>query len=96
MARPKTVFAPLLAVEKSLTIAQVNANTTNEQEFTVSGVRKNHPYFVSVNDGTNPLDAGLGVVNVFASDKDKLKIRFMNTTSGNITPGATLVQIVGF
>lgn len=72
----------LLAV--ALTPAQVAANTTAEQTFTVNGLLIGD--FVEVNKPTT--QAGLGVVNVRVSAANTLAIAFSNNTAAGITPTA--------
>jgi hypothetical protein len=72
----------LLAV--ALTPAQVAANTTAEQTFTVNGLVVGD--FVEVNKPTT--QAGLGVVNARVSAANTLAIAFSNNTAAGITPTA--------
>ena len=75
-------LSALLAV--ALTPAQVDANTTAEQTFTVNGLVIGD--FVEVNKPTT--QAGLGVVNVRVSAANTLAIAFSNNTAAGITPTA--------
>jgi hypothetical protein len=72
----------LLAI--ALTPAQVAANTTAEQTFTVNGLQVGD--FVEVNKPTT--QGGLGVVNVRVSAANTLAIAFSNNTAAGITPTA--------
>ena len=76
----------------SLTIspAIVNANTTNEQTFTLTGVAVGD--FVYVSKPTH--QTGLGIVNVRVSAANTIAISFMNNTAGNITPTASQTHLV--
>jgi len=75
-------LSALLAI--ALTPAQVDANTTAEQTFTVNGLVIGD--FVEVNKPT--AQAGLGVVNVRVSAANTLAITFSNNTAAGITPTA--------
>jgi hypothetical protein len=68
----------------ALTPAQVAANTTAEQTFTVNGLLAGD--FVEVNKPTT--QAGLGVVNARVSAANTLAIAFSNNTGAGITPTA--------
>lgn len=72
----------LLAV--ALTPAQVAANTTAEQTFTVTGLQIGD--FVEVNKPTS--QAGLGLANFRVSAANTLAITFSNNTAAGITPTA--------
>lgn len=62
--------------------SSVSANTTSEEEFTVSGVSSDDSIVVSKPSHTT----GLGIVNSRVSDKDMVAITFMNTTASSIDP----------
>ena len=68
----------------ALTPAQVAANTTAEQTFTVTGLLIGD--FVEVNKPTS--QAGLGLANFRVSAADTLAITFSNNTAAGITPTA--------
>jgi hypothetical protein len=68
----------------ALTPAQVAANTTAEQTFTVNGLLVGD--FVEVNKPTN--QAGLGLANFRVSAANTLAITFSNNTGAGITPTA--------
>jgi hypothetical protein len=76
-------ISALLAV--TLSPAQVAANTTAEQTFTVNGLVIGD--FVEVNKPTT--QAGLGVVNARVSAANTLAIAFSNNTASPITPTAS-------
>lgn len=67
---------------QTLTPAQVAANTTSEQTFTVPGVMPGDS--IDINKASH--SAGLGIVNVRASAANVLAITFMNATASPITP----------
>lgn len=75
-------ISALLAV--ALTPAQVAANTTAEQTFTVNGLIIGD--FVEVNKPTS--QAGLGLANFRVSAANTLAITFSNNTAAGITPTA--------
>jgi len=60
----------------------VAANTTSEQEFTITGI--NSGDVIVVNKPTH--QTGLGIVGARASAASKVAITYMNTTGGSITP----------
>lgn len=71
--------------------AQVAANTTAEQTFTLKGLRVGDVVYV-----TKPTaQAGLGIVNVRVSATDTLAITFANNTASPITPTASEAYQVG-
>lgn len=63
----------------------VNANTTSEQTFTVTGLKTGD--VVVVNKPTH--QTGLSVVGCRVSAANTLAIQFANNTAGNITPTAS-------
>ena len=71
-------------VSKSLDVASVAANTTAEQDFTVTGLKVGD--FVTVSKPA--LSAGLGVVNARVKAADTLSITFVNATGSPIDPAA--------
>lgn len=71
-----------------LSPAQVAANTTAEQTFTVSGLLVGD--FVEVNKPS--VQAGLGIVNTRVSAANTLAITFANNTASPITPTASEVH----
>jgi len=68
--------------EVTLTPAEVAANTTAEQTFTVSGVNSNDT--ITVNSASS--DAGLGIGGARATASDTVAITFINATAGALTP----------
>lgn len=76
----------------SLDVASVSANTTAEQDFTISGLRVGD--FVGVCKPS--LSAGLGVVNARVKAADTLSIQFVNATGGAINPSAETYLVFWF
>lgn len=69
----------------SLSPANVAANTTAEQSFTVTGLKTGDIVL-----GNKPTaQAGLGVVGMRVSATDTLAITFVNATASGITPTAS-------
>lgn len=66
------------------TPAAVNANTTAEQDFTVTGVATGS--VIAISKPTT--QAGIGIVNARAKAADTVAVTFINVTAGNITPTA--------
>lgn len=75
----------LSVVSVALTPAQVAANTTAEQTFTVPGVLPTD-MLVEVNKPTS--QAGLGIAGVRVSAANTVAITFSNNTGAGITPTA--------
>lgn len=72
------------AYDVAVTPAQVAANTTAEQTFTVAGLTTNDVVAV-----TKPTaQAGLGIVGARVSAANTLAITFSNNTGSGITPTA--------
>lgn len=69
-----------------LSPAQVAANTTAEQTFTVPGLRASD-VLVDVNKPTQ--QAGLGVCGVRVSAANTMAVTFVNATAAPITPTAS-------
>ena len=70
--------------EVTIDVASVAANTTAEQQFTVTGLTTSDIIIV-----TKPSHStGLGIVNARCSAADTLDITFMNTTASAIDPGS--------
>lgn len=78
-------------IQQKLTPAQVNANTTSEQTFTVPGVQLND--YVEVNKPSH--DVGVTIGNVRASAVNQIAICYINATGAPITPTAEtyLIQV---
>lgn len=74
----------------ALTPAQVNANTTAEQTFTVNGVQLNDMVLIS----KPTAQAGLGIVGARASAANQIGITFSNNTGGGITPTAGELYLI--
>ncbi len=70
----------------TLSPAQVSANPTAEQTFTVNGVQAND-VVLSINKPT--AQAGLGIVGWRVSAANTVGITFSNNTGGGITPTAS-------
>lgn len=75
----------------SLTPAQVNANTTAEQTFTVTGLLTGDRLLSVVKPTAQ---AGLGIVGFRISASDTLAITFSNNTGSPITPTAGQTYVV--
>lgn len=73
------------AYDVTISPAQVAANTTAEQTFTVAGLTTSD--HVTVNKPTH--QNGLGVVGVRVTAADTLGISFSNVTAAPITPTAS-------
>lgn len=76
-------------IQKSLTPTSVAANTSEEDAFTVDGLRTTDAVFVN-----GPFLAGVGVVGARVSANNTLAIAFMNTTAGALTPTAGVYTIM--
>ena len=77
-------------ISVTLSPAEVAANTSAEQTFTVNGLRTGD--FVSLNKPT--AQAGLGIVGARVSAANTLAITFGNYTASGITPTAAQVYLV--
>ena len=77
----------------TLSPAQVNANTTAEQTFTVPGLRVGD-CILTVNKPT--AQAGLGIVGYRVSAADTIGITFSNNTGAGITPTASQTYLIGW
>lgn len=75
---------------QSLDVASVSANTSAEQDFTVTGLKAGD--FVSVSKPS--LSAGLVVGNARVKAADTLSITFGNLTGSPINPAAEAYQIL--
>lgn len=71
-------------VSIALDLAEVAANTTAEQDFTVTGLKAG--MFVAVNKPS--ASAGLGVVGARVKAVDTLSITFVNATGTPINPSS--------
>lgn len=84
LARGNLQYLNMLGV--TLSPAQVAANTTAEQTFTVAGLQLND-IVVGVSKPT--AQAGLGIVGWRVSANNQLAITFSNNTGAGITPTAS-------
>jgi hypothetical protein len=76
--------AKIQVLEATCNPTQVNADTTSEQTFTVTGVLLDRDVVLSVTKPTHT--AGIGIVNARVSADDTIAITFINPTAGNIDP----------
>jgi hypothetical protein len=81
-----TSVTKIVVYTPSLSPALVNANTTAEQTFTVTGLTTSDT-ILACNKPT--AQAGLGIVGVRVSASDTLAITFSNNTGSGITPTAS-------
>lgn len=79
-------------VTSALDVAEVAANTTAEQDFTVEGLKTG--MFVAVNKPS--LSAGLGIVNARVSAVDTLSITFVNATAVAIDPASETYVVLWY
>jgi hypothetical protein len=77
-------------VSATLSPAEVAANTTAEQTFTVTGLKAGDAVFV--NKPTS--QAGLGIAGVRVSAANTLAINFVNATGTPITPTASQSYLI--
>lgn len=77
-------FPKVQTFSASITPSSVSASSESVQTFTVEGLTTKD--IVTVNKPTN--QAGLDLVNAWASDTDELSIKYRNHTGGGITPTA--------
>ena len=82
----------LYVMKATLSPAQVAANTTAEQTFTVPGLRLTTDMICAVSKPT--AQAGLGIVGWRVTANDTLGITFSNNTGSAITPTASQVYLV--
>jgi hypothetical protein len=78
-------------VAVTLSPAEVAANTSAEQTFTVPGL-KSGDVIVGVSKPT--AQAGIGIVGYRASADNTVAITFMNTTAGAVTPTASQTYLI--
>ncbi len=91
-----------MAIESSITpqfkrsftldIGSIAANITEEEVFTVKGVRKDHIYLL-IPEGT--FNAGLIIAAAWGTDKDELTVRIGNLTSGALNPASQTYKVLG-
>lgn len=82
--------AAMGVISVALSPAQVAANTTSEQTFTVPGLKVGD--FVDINKPS--AQAGLGIAAVRVSAANTLAIAFSNNTASPITPTAAETYLV--
>lgn len=82
--------AAMGVISVALSPAQVAANTTAEQTFTVPGLKVGD--FVDINKPT--AQAGLGIAAVRVSAANTLAVSFSNNTAAPITPTAAETYLV--
>lgn len=90
MLRMVDVIPKIQTTDLAINPGNVGANTTSEQDFTVSGLRPTDIVYVNKPSET----AGLGVVNARCKANDVVSITFMNTTAGIIDPPAETYTLV--
>jgi hypothetical protein len=88
--RLQAAFARTQTYEATLNPANVGANTTSAQTFSVPGLSVHDIVIVNKPSHT----AGLGIVNARVSAADTLELTFMNTTGAGIDPGSETYTIV--
>lgn len=82
----------LYVMKATLSPAQVNANTTAEQTFSVKGLRLATDMICAVSKPT--AQAGLGIVGWRVTANDTLGITFSNNTGTGITPTASQLYLI--
>lgn len=82
----------LYVMQATLSPAEVAANTSAEQTFTLKGLRLTTDMIVGVSKPT--AQAGLGIVGWRVTANDTLGITFANFTASPITPTASQVYLV--
>lgn len=97
LSRVYLFLAKIQHIEQELAPEEVSANTTEEQMFAITNQQPEIPLITTkdviyINKPTH--QAGLGIVNVRASDIDEIAITFMNNTGSPITPTTENYQIV--
>jgi hypothetical protein len=81
------------AVQLSIDVASVAANTTAAQTFTISGLRTTD---IVLSVSKPSLSAGLGICGARVSAADTVSITFNNNTVGAIDPAAEVYTFVIF
>lgn len=84
LQRLSDVFPKVQTTEVTIDPGLVGANTTDEQTFTVVGLRQQD--IVTVTKPTHT--TGLGIVGARCSANDTLAITFINCTGVGINPGS--------
>lgn len=78
---------------QTLTLAEVAANTSAEQTFTVAGVEPEDSLLGALKPTAQ---AGIGIVGQRVTARDTIGITYMNTTAGGVTPTAEKYTLVFF
>lgn len=86
-----TKITAMYHLTATLSPAQVAANTTAEQTFTVTGVAVGDVIFVN----KPTAQAGLGIAGVRVSAANQIAITFVNATASPITPTASQTYQIG-
>lgn len=86
-----TTITAMYHLNATLSPAQVAANTTAEQTFTVTGVAVGDVIFVN----KPTAQAGLGIAGVRVSAANQIAITFVNATASPITPTASQTYQIG-
>lgn len=81
--------ASINLVSLAINVASVAANTTAEQDFTLTGLQVGDVVFVNKPSAS----AGLGIVNARAKAADTLSITFVNATASPIDPASETYYI---
>jgi len=87
----KMLYNDVTVYRPTLDVASVAANTTAEQDFTVTGVTAGD-IVLAINKPA--LDAGLGIANYRVKSANTVSITFVNSTAGAINPAAEAYVIV--
>lgn len=89
---PRGNVRGLIVYQQSINVGSVDANTTAEQDFTVTGVLAGD-VVVPVKP---TLSAGLGIVNCRVKANDTVSIQFVNATAAPIDPAAETYTFLVF
>ena len=94
MAVPVSSITPGFITSVAIgTVGSVGAGATTEVTITVKGARAGRFYHAYM----PALETGFGIVHIYASAKDTIKIRLSNGTAGSVTPDpAQAVNILMF
>lgn len=76
-------------ISVSLTPAQVSANSTSEQAFTVVGVPSNADVVVNGPSQTS----GIVMGQAYVSGKDEVTVPFVNPTGSGVTPASGTYKV---
>lgn len=88
--RLQNVFPLVRTYSTSIAPASVDANTTAEQTFTVTGLNTNDIVYVN----KPSLNAGIGIGNVRVTASNTIGITYVNPTADAITPTTETYKIV--